>query len=179
MIRFENVLKISLQEVLKASWRRLEDVLKTFLQDVLKTSWQDVLKTSWRHLEDAWPKRIYWSWPRRFEDVLKTSSEDVRLRRTYSSWSRRLPKTKTKDVFKTSSRRLHQDECLLVLVNHFSPLIIFVKELYCKTLAQFRLGVSLICLFYIEDEERIGKKLYFRKIKYITSTGQNFKVYLQ
>ena len=27
--------------------------------------------------------------------------------------SRRLLKTKTKDVFRTSSRRLHQDECLL------------------------------------------------------------------
>ena len=47
----------------------------------------------------------------RLEDVLKTSSEDVRLRQTYSSWSRRL-----QDVFwrrKTSSRRLHQDECFL------------------------------------------------------------------
>ena len=31
---------------------------------------------------------------------------------TCMSW-RRLLKTKTKDVFKTSSRRLHQDECLL------------------------------------------------------------------
>ena len=45
--------------------------------------------------------------------LTKMSSEDVRLRRTYSSWSRRL-----EDVFwrrrrKTSSRRLHQDKCLL------------------------------------------------------------------
>ena len=121
------------------SWKRLEDVLKTFskrledvfargLEDVLKTSWrhlgktswrrlEDVLKTSWRRIEDVRPRRIYWSWPRRLEDVLKTSSEDVRLRRRYSSW-RRLLKTKTKDVFwrrrrKTSSRRLHQHECLL------------------------------------------------------------------
>ena len=46
-----------------------------------------------------------WSWPRRLDDVLKTSSEDVRLSRTYSSWSRRL-----EDVFKTSSRGLQQDE---------------------------------------------------------------------
>ena len=45
--------------------------------------------------------------------LTKTSSEDVRLRQTYSSWSRRL-----QDVRKTSSededeRRLDQDECLL------------------------------------------------------------------
>ena len=49
------------------------------------------------------------------------SSKDARLRRIYSSWSRRLEdvlkrrllKTKTKDVFKTSSRPFHQDECLV------------------------------------------------------------------
>ena len=96
--------------VLKTSWRCLEDVFARRLEDVLKTSWrhlgktswrrlEDVLKTSWRRLEDVWPRRIYWSWPRRLEDILKTSSEDVRLRRTYSSWSRRC----LKDVFKTSS----------------------------------------------------------------------------
>ena len=48
MIRLENALKISLQDVLKMSWGRLEDVLKTFLQDVLKTSserLEDVMKT--------------------------------------------------------------------------------------------------------------------------------------
>ena len=46
MIRLENILKISLQEVFirledvfKTSWKHLEDVLKTFLQDVLKTFW--------------------------------------------------------------------------------------------------------------------------------------------
>ena len=42
--------------------------------------------------------------------VLKTSSEDVWVRRICSSWSRHL-----EDVFKTSSRGLHQDECLLGL----------------------------------------------------------------
>ena len=40
------------------------------------------------------------------EDVLKTSSEDED--------ERRLLKTKTKDFFKTFSRRLHQEECLVV-----------------------------------------------------------------
>ena len=85
MVRLENVLKISLQDILKMSWRHLEDVFKT----------------SWRRLEDIWPRRIYWSWPRRLEDVFWR----LRLRQTYSSWSRRLLKTKTKDVFKTSSSR--------------------------------------------------------------------------
>ena len=83
------------------------------LENVLKISLQDVLKMSWRRLEDIWPRRIYWSWLRGLQDVLKTSSEEVRLRRTYSSCSRRL-----EDVLKTSSeeedeRRLHQDEYLL------------------------------------------------------------------
>ena len=127
MIRLENVLKISLQDVLKMSWRHLQNVLKTSwrcLEDVLKTSrrrlgktsWgrlEDVLETFWRRLEDVCPRRIYWSWPIRLEDVLKMSSEDVRLRRTYSSWSKRLFKTKTKDVFKTSSlRRIFAGKCL-------------------------------------------------------------------
>ena len=138
--RLEDVLKTSwrrLENVLKTSWRR---IAKTNILVLTKTSWrrlEDVfwrrkakanifvlIKTSWRRLEDALKR----SW-RRFEDVLKTSwrhmaktnilvltktsSEDVRLRRTHSSWWRRLLKTKTKDVFKTSSRRLHQDECLL------------------------------------------------------------------
>ena len=98
MVCLENVLKISLQVFLKTFWRRLEDVLKT----------------SWRRLEDV--LKIYGQdeYIGIDQDVLKTSSEDVRLRRTYSSWPRRL-----EDVFwrrrrKTSSRRLHEDECLLV-----------------------------------------------------------------
>ena len=87
MIRLENVLKISLQDVLKTSWRCLEDVFARRLENVLKTYGQD----EYIGLD---------------QDVLKTSSEDVRLRRTYSSWSRRL-----EDVFwrrrrKTSSRSL-------------------------------------------------------------------------
>ena len=104
MIRLENILKRSLQDVLKTSWRRL--------QNVLNKSWRclkDVLKTSWRRLEDVWPRRLFGL----HQDVLKTSSEDVWVKRIFSSWSRRL-----EDVFwrrrrKTSSRRLHQDECLV------------------------------------------------------------------
>ena len=145
MICLENILKISLQYVLKMSWRFLEDVLKTFwkrledvwklLEDVLKTSskrlkdvfarsledvfenvwkksWQDVLKTSWKRLEDVLKTYGQDEYIGLDQDVLKTSSEEVRLRRAYSSW-RRPRRTKTKDVFKTYSRRFHQDECLL------------------------------------------------------------------
>ena len=36
-----------------------------------------------------------------------------------------------------------------------------------------------LCRFYIEDEVWIDKKLCYRKIKYITSSSENFKVYLQ
>ena len=80
MICLVNVLKMSsrrLQGVFKTSSRRLEDVLKTNIS----------------------------SWLRRLRNVLKTSSEDVWLKRIYSPWSRRL-----EDIFwrrrgKTSSSR--------------------------------------------------------------------------
>ena len=97
----------------KTSWRRLEDVLRT---DVFKTSsgrLQDLVIC----LEDVWPRRLCWSWTRLLEDALKVSSEDVWVKRIYSSWSRCL-EASSEGVFwrqrrKTSSRRLHQDECLL------------------------------------------------------------------
>ena len=122
MIRLENVLKLSLQDALKTSWRRLQYILKTSswrLENVLKTSWrrlQEVLKTFWR--------RIYCSWPRRLEEVLKTSSEDVRLRRTYSSWSKRLEdflyKMLQKQLWNTFS--LYVEVEIQQLVNEISSL---------------------------------------------------------
>ena len=134
MIHLENVLKISLQDVLKTSWKCLEDVLKiswrrfckTFwrrLEDVLKTPWrrlQNVLKTFLQHVSKTYSQDKYIGLD---QDILKTSSEDVRLRRTYSPWWRRLLKMKMKNIFKTSSRHLYQDECLLgyygLLGNYF------------------------------------------------------------
>ena len=124
---FQNVLKTFWQDVLKMSWGRFEDVLKMSWRCFCKTSWrrlENVLKTPWRRLEDV----LKTSW-KRFEDVLKTYSQDeyigldqdVFWRRKAkvnifvlikTSW-RCLLKTKTKDVFKTSSRLLHQDKCLL------------------------------------------------------------------
>ena len=100
MIRnmIQNILKASLQDVvkmywrrledvLKTSWRRLENVLKTFLQtswrrveDVLKISWQEVLKMSWRrhHCKSVFKTsssfcKTFW---KRLEDVLKTYGQD-------------------------------------------------------------------------------------------------------
>ena len=78
-----------LENVLKTSSRRLENVLKTYDQDEYVDLDEDVLKTS---SEDVWVRRIYSSWSRRLEDVLKTSSEDEDERRL-------------QDVFKTSSSR--------------------------------------------------------------------------
>ena len=48
MIRLENVLKTSLQDVLKMSSKSLEDVLKI--------SWRRFCKTSWRRFEDVFIK---------------------------------------------------------------------------------------------------------------------------
>ena len=107
---------IRLENVLKRSWRCIEYVLARCLEGVFKTSWrrlEDVLKTFWERFElsKTYGQDQYIALD---QDVLKTSSADVWLSRVLmkTSW-RRLLKTKTKDVFKTSSRRLHQDECLL------------------------------------------------------------------
>ena len=89
--------------------------------------------------EDVKPYVLLGKHIRLDEDVLKTS------------W-RLLSKTKTKDVFKTSSRRLHQDECLLG--NIFKPKIFkFIRPtassifgshnlIGLKLLSRLRLGLS-------------------------------------
>ena len=111
MVRFENVLKISLQNVLKMSWRHLEDVLKTSwrrLEDVLKTYGQD--KYIGLDQDVFWRRKakanifvlIKTSW-RRLEDIL---------------WRRR---------WKMSSRRLHQDECLLGIYYNNIIIEIWIK----------------------------------------------------
>ena len=115
MIRLENVLKRSLQDVLKTSWRCLEDVFARRLEDVLKTYDQD----DYIGLD---------------QDVLKTSSEDVWVRRISLSWSRCF-----EDVFwrwrrKTCSRRLHHDECLL---GHILTKPNFIKNhIKCESLSK-------------------------------------------
>ena len=92
MIRLGHVLKTSWRHFSKTSWRRFEEVLKM--------SSRRFCKTSWRRLEDVSPRRIYSSWSRRLEDAF---------------W-RRMTKVNIfvlSDVFKTSSRCLHQDKCFL------------------------------------------------------------------
>ena len=78
--------------------RRLEDPLARHLEGVLNTLLQDLSKTSWKRLEDVLKTYSQDEYIGLNQEVLKTSSEDVRLRQTYSSWSRCL-----EDVFKTSS----------------------------------------------------------------------------
>ena len=137
MIRLQNILKASLQDVLKMSWRRF----CRRLEDVLKTSWQDVLKMSSKGLEDVLKVFLQdvlkTSW-KRLENVLKTYGQDEYIGLDQDVWKtswRRLLKMNDwgeyirldQDVFwrrrrKTSSRRLHQDECLLGMF-YFSPLM--------------------------------------------------------
>ena len=116
MLRLENVLKMSskcLEDVL--AWR-LEDAFKMFWRRLGKASWrrlENVLKTSWRRLEDIWPRRVYRSWSRCLQDIFwrRMSKANIFVLMK-TSWRR------FEDVFwrrrqKTSSRRLHQDKCLL------------------------------------------------------------------
>ena len=129
-LRLQNVLKMPSRRICETSWRRLgktswrclEDALKTSskrLEDVIKMYLQDVLKTFWTRLEDVLARRledVLKTSRRRLENVLKTSWRRMDktniLVLTKTSW-RRILKTKTKNVFKACSRRLHQGECLL------------------------------------------------------------------
>ena len=114
MIRLENVFKTSLQDVLKMSWKRFKDALARRLKNVLKISWSRMTKvltkTSWRRLED-----IFWRYMTKMNIFVL-----IKISSSSSSW-RCLLKTKIKDVFKTSSRRLHQDEYFLtrLFINRF------------------------------------------------------------
>ena len=122
MIRLENVLKISFQDVLKMSSKRLEDVLKMSWRRFCKTSWrrlENVLKTSWRRMAKANILILTKTSWRPLEDVFwRRMAKTNMFVLIKTSW-RRLLKTKTKDLFMTSSRRLHQDECLLCSLIYF------------------------------------------------------------
>ena len=88
MIFLENVLKTSLHNVLKMFWRRPEDVLKMswrYLEDVFPRRLENILDVSWRCLEDI----LNMCW-KRLEDVLKMSSEEMYVKQSCSSWSKRL-----------------------------------------------------------------------------------------
>ena len=93
------VLAIRLQDVFKRFSRRLAKTSWTPFQDVFKKSCKNVCKTSSRYLQD----------------IFKTSSkclQDV-LKNVFKTFGRRLQdifKTSCKDIFKTFSRHLYQDE---------------------------------------------------------------------
>ena len=104
--RLEGFLKMSsgqhifvFQDVLKASSRRLQDIIaRRLLEDVLQTPLEDVLKKSWRRLEDVLQRQL--------EDIFKTS---------WRHYWKTYCKHKTKicyfeDVFKTSWRSLGKQE---------------------------------------------------------------------
>ena len=93
------------------SWRRFEDVFKRLedvfarrLEDILKTSWQDVLKTSWKRLEDVLKTYSQDEYIGLDQDVFWRRKAKANIFVLKTSW-RRLLKTKTKEVFKTSSSR--------------------------------------------------------------------------
>ena len=127
-------MKTSWRYLCNTPWRYLEDVLKTILQDVLKMfprRLEDALKTSWICLEDVW-----------ILVLMKTSSEDVWVRRIYLSWLRRLV-----DVLNTSSE--DKDERRLQDV--------FIKmNICCLTSFLVALIVNnylLLCLVFFKKEK--------------------------
>ena len=109
-----DVLKTSWQDILKMSWRRLEDVFKTSrgchqdvfarrLEDVLNTSWRCLGKTSWRCLEDV--SKTSW---KRLEDVLKAYGQDKYIgldQDVLKTYFEDEDEKRLQDVFKTSSSR--------------------------------------------------------------------------
>ena len=113
------VFKTSWGHPCKTSWRCLEDGLKMswrhfcrLLEDVSKTSWRSLGKTSWRCHKDV------------FTNALKTFSKRMTKANIFvlmkTSW-RRLLKTKSKDVFKTSSsRRMFAGYCQKLSVPYHS-----------------------------------------------------------
>ena len=91
-------------------------VLKTPWRYLCKKSWrclEDVLKTSWRCLADVFARRLknVLKTPRRMAktNILGKVNIFVLIK---TSW-RRLEDVSRRRGRKTSSRRLHQDECLL------------------------------------------------------------------
>ena len=131
--RLEDVFSVTLfvfQDVLKKSWRRLQDVFAIRLpktssrppQDIL----QDVFKTFSRRLQDV------------FQDIFKT-------------YLRRLGRQKNVTL-KTSSLRLHQDECLLgwfhdLINGYLIQLITFTAQKMKISIKDFFSKCDQICRF--------------------------------
>ena len=124
--RLEDIFPRRFGDVLNTSWRSLQNVLKTSrrcLEDVLRTTWRrlgDVFKS----LEEVWPRQIYLSWSRRLEDVFwRHMSEANMLVLIKTSW-KCLEYVFWRWRRKTSSRRLHQGECLLCRIVQYHQKIL-------------------------------------------------------
>ena len=183
MIRLENVLKISFQDVFKNSWtrfedvlgRRLKNVLKTSLErleDVLKTFLQDVLKrkTSWKRLEDLLARRLKY--------VFKASSrhlEDVWPRRIFWSWARRLEDFLWRRRRKTSSSRRVFGEWWQV---HFVLTILFVLTLTSDMAVIY--GNDAFSVLVLSTKKRcssfLKKVFFFQKICFKVKLLKTFKI---
>ena len=95
------------QDVFKTSWRRLQ-------RNTFCLPWP-LLKTSSRRLQDVFAIRLPKTSSRRLQDVFKTCLQDV-LQLCFQDVledKKMLQRRRLEDVLKTSSVRLHQDECLL------------------------------------------------------------------
>ena len=142
----EDIFARRFEDVSKTPWKRLSKTFWRCLEDVLKTSWRclkDVLarflfKMSWRHLEDVFKKSGRRMTKTNILVLIKTSSEDVWVRRIYSSW-RCLEDVFWRQRQKTSSRRLHQDDCLLG-INCFH---LKFKNIRSKNFLQITIKVSV------------------------------------
>ena len=147
MILLEKVLKTSLQDVLRMSWRcfcktssrRLENVLKTSWRRMAKTNMLVFIKTSWRLLEDLFWRRMSKA---NILAVIKTS------------W-RRLLNAKTKDVF------IKANVCWEATVNDFLwALWYFFLKLSFSCLKPFPLLYEIYLIFLKQLPWRLKFSLY-------------------
>ena len=114
MIRLENVLKTSFQDVLKMVWRRLQDILKISserLQNIFKTSWRRIqIYSSWRRLEEVLWRRM--TKVNAYVLIMKTPSEDKDVWRLQDVF-----KTYSSDVFMWCT--IYKLKVLLLKKKHF------------------------------------------------------------
>ena len=103
-------------------------------KNTLTLSWRRFCKTSWKRLEDV--LKTYG------QDEYISLDQDVRLRGTYSSWSKRL-----QDVFKTSSsRRMFAGNIYII---GFSKRNFFdLWKAYCKKRIIYALKSCRLTKFY-------------------------------
>ena len=154
--------------------RRSQDVPTGLLEDVLETLWGRLLVVSKFHF-------TFLSELVRLTNLTKSNAIIRGVFRTQSNFEdgfflRKQLMLLALNYFREKAPSLKVDWIINTLLILSSNII----WLWVDSVQHiFRIGVSLICALYIENEEWIGYKLYYRKIIYITSNNKNFKVYLQ